>query len=82
MVGYNLELVLIEEESLIEIDRLPINYDPCMEVGDVFMSYNDKSYTITSKQKYLDSKKDKMYYVYFVNDIIDSKSTTVLSFID
>ncbi len=82
MRNFNFEAVFVDEETSLELDRIVINYDPKLRVGDIFKSYIGKPYTIKSSQKFIDTEKDKIYYVYYVNDNIDSISSTVLSFLD
>lgn len=81
MRNFNYEAVFVKKEGLMEIDRIVINYDPKLKKGDVITSYEGKNYTIDSLQKFIDTVIDKVYYVYYVNDNIDSDSLTVLSFL-
>lgn len=82
MRNFNFEAVFVDEESALEIDRMVVNYDPELSEGDIYISYENKPYVVKSVKKIIDSEKDKIYYIYLVNDSIDSLSSTILSYLD
>ena len=82
MKNFNFEAIFIDKDTSLEVDRISINYDPKLEAGDVYKSYEEICYTIVDKKKIIDTVKEKMYYIYYVEYEVSNEMATALSYID